>query len=298
MKRTKKFITIVSIVTILLPLSFNVIYGGGNNQLLEEKYETALGYSKAGKLDEAIKAFQEIVNNYPPSEKTAWSQFLLADCYRILGDHSLDKADYERAIKEFQKTIDNYPEYEWAPKIYWDMGICYERMLNFDMARKMYQKVIDDYPSAKIVKLARMNLTYLDDPQLIKALIETHRYVEKGKIFQEAKEHYNNQEYSEAIAKAREVATALQGYGLDAALAQQLIGQSYEELGDYKQATKEYKKVIELAPKSEVAKEAQRRIKEIRGKQRPILIASTAGIFILVILGVFIFIKRKKKTTT
>ena len=95
-----------------------------------------------------------------------------------------------------------------------------------------------------------------------------------------------------------------------------VIGTVYEEMSNFDMAKKIYEKIINEYPATKSAlsaqewvhhlndpefienlQEAQKRIKEIGGKQRPVLIASTAGILILVIIGVFIFIKRKKKTT-
>ena len=158
-------------------------------------------------------------------------------------------------------------------------------------AVRIYQRIIKKYPGTKDAARAQLGIGTL--------YFRQRKYAQAIKANQKYIDNYP-EEGPERIAMIYSV-----------------IGMIYQEMSNFDMAKKIYEKIINEYPTTRSAlsaqewvhylndpefienlKEAQKRIKKIRGKQRPVLIASTAGILILVIIGLFIFIKRKKKSIT
>jgi len=284
MDKIKK-ITIIFSIAILSVLQISYSYG--NSQSPEQLFEDAYQASK----EEAISICQRIIKEYPGTKDAARAQ-------RYIGVRYFRQKKYDQAIEACQRYIDNYPEEgpELIALTYRVIADCYKEMFNFDMAKKTYKKIINEYPATKAAKRARNYLEQLNDPEYIEGFKMATEYTEKMAPLNEANRHYKNKEYHQAIAKAKELLTTQRDPEM-LLYIHFFMADCYTKLNDKRQAIREYKNVIKLAPKTKAAKDAQKRIKEIGGKQRPVLIALTAGIFILVIIGVVVVIKRKKKTT-
>jgi len=56
---------------------------------------------------------------------------------------------YKEAIKEFEKIIKLDPQNVDA---YYNLGLCYESLNEFDLARQMYQRVLSIDPNYKLAK--------------------------------------------------------------------------------------------------------------------------------------------------
>jgi TolA-binding protein len=172
-------------MAILLSLPFHIMYGEGNNQLLEEKYEIAVSYLQSEapdieKLKEATRIFCKIVENYPESEITAKAQFGIGNSYRIQATLLYQpQENYRQAIKEYQKFIAHYPKHQKVARAYILIGFCHKEMLNFGSAKEMYQKVIRDYPTSKDAKAAQMELAHLNDVEYIINRVKYKILIEK-----------------------------------------------------------------------------------------------------------------------
>lgn len=64
-------------------------------------YRSAKAFEKAGKLDEAIKEYEELVAKYPQSKKAAQSYVLLASLYERQGKLVEAREAYKKAIQEY-----------------------------------------------------------------------------------------------------------------------------------------------------------------------------------------------------
>ena len=64
-------------------------------------YRSAKAFEKAGKLDEAIKEYEELVAEYPQSKKAAQSYILLASLYERQGKLVEAREAYKKAIQEY-----------------------------------------------------------------------------------------------------------------------------------------------------------------------------------------------------
>lgn len=64
-------------------------------------YRSAKAFEKAGKLDEAIKEYEELVAEHPQSKKAAQSYILLASLYERQGKLVEAREAYKKAIQEY-----------------------------------------------------------------------------------------------------------------------------------------------------------------------------------------------------
>lgn len=255
MDKIKKLVIIISIAVLsLLPVAS--IYG--NDQSPEQLFRDA--HQATDKA--AIVIYQRIIKKYPGTKDAARAQ-------RSIGTRYVWQKKYEQAIKAYQKYIDNYPEEgpERIAMTYSVIGTVYQEMSDFDMAKKIYEKIINEYPTTRGAKSAQRGLDWskwLKDPKNIEnlKLLEKHM-----KVFDKVIRHYDKGEYRQAIAKAKEVLSTQ--HDPETVLSAHLfIARCYEKLNSRRQAIREYKKIIELAPKSEAAREAQERIKELESKSK------------------------------
>lgn len=282
MDKIRKFTIIFSIAILSI---LQITYSYGNSQSLEQLFENAY----QAPLEEAISICQKIIKEYPGTKDAARAQ-------HYIGTRYFREKKYEQAIKAYQRYINNYPEEgpERVALTYSTIASCYEEMFNFDMAKKIYKKIIKEYPTTNSAKLAHQILEHLDDPEYIKSFKMAKKFHE----LDEATRHSENKEYHQAIAKAKELLVVHQRDPVMVLYIHFFIADCYEKLNNRKEAIREYEKIIKLAISPETVKAAQKRIKEIRGRQLPVLITLTLGIFILIIIGVAVFLKRKKKATT
>lgn len=284
MDKFRKFTIVFSIAVLSI---LQITYSYGNSQSPEQLFEDAQRAPK----EEAIRIYQRIIRKYPGTEDAARAQLRIGNLY-------FRQKKYDQAIEACQKYIDNYPE-EGPGRIamiYLTIGDCYREMFNFDMAKKIYKKVVTEYPTTSSAKLARKTLEQLNDPEYIKGFKMVKKYTEKMAPLNEANRHYKNKEYHQAIAKAKELLTTQHDPEM-LLYIHFFMADCYTKLNDKRQVIRECKNIIKLAPKTKAAKEAQERIKEIKTKQRPIVVISIIGILILIIIGVVGVIKRRKKTT-
>ena len=83
---------------------------------------------------------------------------MLQRCY---GEIYLKRKEFKKAIEVYTNSVKYYPErYE----IYYNLGICYSRINDFDIARKCFQKTVelnDDIYIANY-RLGQIALLYRD----------------------------------------------------------------------------------------------------------------------------------------
>jgi type IV pilus biogenesis/stability protein PilW len=146
-----------------------------------------------------------------------------------LGTAYLDKEDWDNAITCFKDVVNDVlyltPQYPIA-----NLGWAYYKKKDYNAAEKYYRQALKVQPNL-IVALNGLGQTY----------IETGKYAEAVDTFEKALQ-YGNQipQLHFQLAKA------------------------YELENNYKKAITSYKKVIEIAPESEIAEDAKKRIEAIK----------------------------------
>ena len=198
--------------TILLP---HAIFGMGNC------------YFKLGQYAEAIKKYQDVVQNSPnvkttieePGEEKITdlreeAQYRIAESYYNLQMH-------QQAINNYQKLITLYPASEWADDAQDGIASAYLQMGNKKLALEAHRMLLQKYPQSDLAPSVQLEL---------------------------ANYYYESENYSTAIAEYQKVIDQYSRATNEAVLsavwrAQYYIGLSYYKLQSYQQAIDAFQKV-------------------------------------------------------
>ncbi len=174
-----------------------------------------------GQFEEAINAFQEIIAEYPGTNKAAESRFMIGELY-------LANKDYEKARVEFSRVMDNYSNITWlCANAQFSIGLSYECEGNWDKAFPEYQKVADTYPAT---------------PQGLRAPIYIAQYFVRSKDNTKAEIAFKKAtvQYEKIITEHPN--PMLEGIALD------YIAMSYSYLKNWEDAIEALKSLIEHNP--------------------------------------------------
>lgn len=230
----------------------------------------------------AIEEYRKVVENYPRSKEADYAQYKIGRLYQ----RQLE--DYAQAIKEYQKVIKNYPDSMWAPWAQMKIGDTYYRNLNQkEQAIKTYQEVIKRYPTASKALEAQIAIgdIYSNLGEKEKALQIYHK---AEKMYQntfvlrlkgtEMKAHliagdlyaHKLGDYDRAM-KVYQRLLKKDPQNIYASAAHMGLGECYEYQGNYRQALREYKKVIDDYPKGTRTHAAKLKVEIFSNNPRPLL---------------------------
>ena len=151
--------------------------GVSNDELIWSWMQIGDAYCRTGKYDSAITAYQNIVNDYPPSgsslatirgkiraiknaiarlkeeqkviEERANTPLAIQARFRVSELYWRDLNTPQKAIEEFEKLIAEYPHASVASEAQWWIGHIYSKKLyKYTQAISAYQKVIQNYPTS------------------------------------------------------------------------------------------------------------------------------------------------------
>jgi tetratricopeptide (TPR) repeat protein len=159
------------------------------NMLLEakNKMDEAKRLDSENKVDEAkphyieaIKIYDEILKEYPNSEKAP-------DIYsNIAKIYSDNLRDYTNAIKYYNELITKFPQTREAKYGMFMIAFIYDEMLkNKELAKESYQKFLDKYPkdedpNEKMSESARIMLQMLEENRSIEDIIKQSQQKSAG----------------------------------------------------------------------------------------------------------------------
>ena len=124
-----------------------------------DAYETSASYKtarqdyEAGKYDQAIGEFMEILAIAPRSVLADNAQYWIGECYYGL-------ANYLQALNEFEKVF-AYKTSEKKPDAQLKVGLCYLKMDNRERATKEIEKVLVNYPDTEASEKAKTILNIM-----------------------------------------------------------------------------------------------------------------------------------------
>jgi len=153
--------------------------GVSNAYLILSWMQLGDAYCRMGKYDDAITAYQNIVNDYPPSssshstikEKIRTIQnaiVRLKEQQKVIEEHTStplaiqarfrvaelywwDLNNPQKSIEEYEKLVSEYPHTSVAPQAQWRIGYLYGKKLHsYTEAISAYQKVIQNYPTSAL----------------------------------------------------------------------------------------------------------------------------------------------------
>ena len=82
------------------------------------------------------RVLEEALRDYPNTSLKAQGEFLLANLSQQL-------EDYQTAVSQFSTVISRYPDSEYAPKSYYQKGVCFERMAALEKDANLKQQIGD-----------------------------------------------------------------------------------------------------------------------------------------------------------
>lgn len=101
--------------------------------------ELADSYNSILNTEEAIKVYQQIVEDYKSSDWSAEALFGIADAYK-------SKKDYASALKYYDLIINKYEKGFLSAEALTNKGRIYEQLGKIDLAYKVYEKVVREFP--------------------------------------------------------------------------------------------------------------------------------------------------------
>jgi len=201
--------------------------------------------------------------------------------YFRLGGFYVNQEEYEKAEVTYLKAVENNPS---EIRAYYELGWFYQIREEHEKASATFKKILEISPG-EVNAYFFLTSSYLDQKEYEKADEAFSRILEinpgyTGTIFLQGKkvllsgkdleegigylEKYLEAEPQESYSPGWAYTHLLMGiesYGPSWAVAHWVMGMIYEELGEKKQAKKEYKKALKLDPKLKKAKEALRKLK-------------------------------------
>jgi outer membrane assembly lipoprotein YfiO len=136
----------------------------------EAQYYIALSLEKQGKLMEAFKNYQIVVEKYPFSERSGevvkkqyeiGNQFLEGGTKKNKFIETVVGGDYD-VIEIFRKVIKNAPYGPYASQAQYKIGLYLQEKQMYQEARDEFEKTINDYPESEWARAAKYQIALVD----------------------------------------------------------------------------------------------------------------------------------------
>jgi TolA-binding protein len=134
-----------------------ILIGCGEKKSVDELITEANTNLNENKVPEAVLLFEEIINEYPDSDKTPEILSRLAAVYqnKMLKNLS-DTESLEKAVSLFSKIYDDYPGSSYAPTGLFMSGFVLANELNYyDKATETYNLFLEKYPTHELATSAK-----------------------------------------------------------------------------------------------------------------------------------------------
>jgi len=120
----------------------------------ESTYTTVFEQLRAGKYDESIAGFKDLL--------AKWPQGRYADnAWYWLGESHYVKKEYDPALAAFRSLLNQFPTSPKAPDALFKVGLCQVEKKQKNDARESWQQVIAEYPNSNAAGLAKQRLDQL-----------------------------------------------------------------------------------------------------------------------------------------
>jgi tol-pal system protein YbgF len=120
-------------------------------------FERAYSDYALGQWELAIQGFQEYTKRFPTAPSAAQAQFLIGECYFMMGK-------YDDAVAAYQQVITNYQGSDTMQQVtdaYYKQGVAYEQLKQDDKAVKNFQLLRSQYPNSTAAIFASQDLKRL-----------------------------------------------------------------------------------------------------------------------------------------
>jgi len=233
----------------------------------EAQYYAGRSYEELGKYYFAFQNYQKTVEIYPYTkrmEEIIEREYNIANIFQSKETSKLMNVELSealtRAVDVYGKVVENSPFGEYADKALYRTAECYRRLQNYDKALESYERIVNDYPESDFGAEAKYQLAYtryeasLDpeyDQERTEKALEEFKYISRTTPIP-------------GIAKeAGKMLVELEDRKAESMLK---IAEFYERQNRYESALVYYRDVAERMPATSAAKQAEERIKILKGK--------------------------------
>lgn len=115
-----------------------------------QAYKDAFSLVRVRNFDQALKAFEEFLQQYPDSSLTANVLYWTGEIHR-----AKPSADQERASLAYEQLVTRYPAHSKAADAYYKLGLSYQELGKYDNAKAAMAKVVELFPSQAPASMAR-----------------------------------------------------------------------------------------------------------------------------------------------
>ena len=134
-----------------------ILIGCGEKKSVDELITEANTSLNENKVPEAVLLFEEIINEYPESDKIPEILSRLASVYqnKMLKNLS-DTESLEKAVSLFRKIYDDYPENSYAPTGLFMSGFVLANELKYyEKATETYNLFLEKFPNHELATSAK-----------------------------------------------------------------------------------------------------------------------------------------------
>lgn len=118
--------------------------------LYNEAFETL----KSGEYDQAVEAFQKVIDANPQGNWAPSAFFWQGETHYV-------QRDYSAAAKSYAELIERYPESNRVPDATLKLGYIAQEQDRIDEAKRRFNTVVEQYPDSQAAGLARQRLDRL-----------------------------------------------------------------------------------------------------------------------------------------
>jgi TolA-binding protein len=201
----------------------------------------------------------------------------MPDSFRIAEDYYLSKK-YEPAYELYLKTIQKYGGFSWGEEAYFKAADCRVKAGDIPKAIGLYNDYIGNYPDAKSVNKARMNLAVLlSGKGDYDGAVKTYDAVIRSKdeasrpaaYYGSAESYFAKGEYEQALVNYLRIVVLYYDRSDLVAKAKFRTGECYEKLEEGAKALATYREIITEFPRSDFANKSKTKVKDLeeRGKK-------------------------------
>ncbi|MEO1416086.1 MAG: tetratricopeptide repeat protein [Bacteroidota bacterium] len=232
-------------------------------------YQIAEAYYRQNNYQQSVNTFDKLITNFKRSEFRDDALDRISDIYATW------IRDYNQTLKYAQMLVKDYPKSPLAVVAYNRMALASYNLGNKDNAIKYYKKVLTDYGADKKNSQAALdNLRNLVSEREFDKILKDYRNSNPKMdnnlaeiVFSTAKERYFSGNYTSAIDQ---FSTYIKDYknGPDYIEALLFRARSYNEIGKFDPALKDYKKIYDATVANSYTFQALDEAAEIEYKRR------------------------------
>ena len=117
----------------------------------QQAYQSAFNLLKAGRYDQAAKAFQKFLADYPSGKFSDNAQYWLGESYYVT-------RNFDNAMREFDKLVKDHPESQKLTHAKLKIGYIYDELGQKDKAREVLTDLTENHPQSTAAGLAAKRL--------------------------------------------------------------------------------------------------------------------------------------------